>query len=185
LALDQRVVAGDLAGLQSSAGVKTATTNEAYVDAQGNPVEEDYAQERKGDIAKLADKGFVAGAAKVYSDNAADKATGTRGVSSVAQLGGPAQAQAYELAIYTEEFADAPMAAAQKGVIAGATVSHTAIVKTSEDGETVSHAWASFVDGPFVYLVEAESPGTGLNSPAVVEAANTLFTRVKGAPAPS
>jgi hypothetical protein len=61
--------------------------------------------------------------------------------------------------------------------------SHTVIAKVTEDGEAVNHAWASFIDGPFVYLVEAESQSAALNSAAVIEAANVLFTKVKGAPA--
>jgi hypothetical protein len=176
---DQRVVPGDLAGLQSPTGVKTATTKEAYVDGQGNPAEEDYAQERAGDIKMLADKGFVAGAVKVY----ADQAKSSRGVSAAAQLGTPELARAYEQALYGEEFGTLT-AAAQKGTVAGAAASHTVIAKVTEDGEAITHAWASFVDGPFVYLLEAESPGATLNSPAVIEAANALFAKVKGAPAP-
>lgn len=178
LPLDQRVVPADLAGMPSPAGVKTASTKETYVDNQGNPAEGDYAQERKGDIAKLADKGFVAGASKLF----VDKAKGGRGVSAVAQLGSPELAKAYEQQIYAEEFAEPPSPAAKKGTVAGAVASHTVTDRAEEDGVVTSHARASFVDGPFVYLVEAESADPGLNSQAVVDAANALFTKVKGAP---
>jgi hypothetical protein len=177
--LDQRVVPGDLAGMPSPAGVKLGSTKETYVENQTDRAEPDYAQERAGDIAKLADKGFVAGASKAY----VDKATGAKGLSTAVQLGSPEQAKAYEQALYTEEFREGLTPAAQQGTVAGAAASHTVIAKVSEDGEAVSHAWASFVDGPFVYLEEAESQGLAFNSQAVIDAANALYPKVKGAPA--
>jgi hypothetical protein len=180
LPMDQRVVPGDLAGMPSPAGVKVAPTKETYVDNQSDPSEAEYAEERRSDIARLADKGFVAGASKLY----VDKAKGGRGLSAAAQLGSPEQAKAYEQQMYAEEFPEAPSSAAKTGTVAGASASHTIIDRTSEDGQTVSHAWASFVDGPFFYLVEAESPDPGLDGQAVIAAANDLFAKVKGAPVP-
>ncbi|HEY9413389.1 MAG TPA: hypothetical protein VIQ30_01415, partial [Pseudonocardia sp.] len=46
LPLDQRVVPGDLAGLTSPAGLKTANTPDAYVDLQTDPGDPDAGRQR-------------------------------------------------------------------------------------------------------------------------------------------
>lgn len=179
--IEQRVVPGDLAGLTSPAGVKAAATPDAYVDLQADPTDPDpdSVKQRAGDIARFSDKGFVAGAAKIYGD---DNSPG-RGVSAVVQLAGPAQAAAYVQNLFEDEFGtDLPPGAA-KGTIEGSEASNTLTEKENQDGDTISHGWTAFADGPFVYLVAADTDAPGSDPQAVVEAAKTLFAKVKGAPA--
>jgi hypothetical protein len=179
LPLDQRVVPGDLAGLSSPAGVKTANTPDAYVDLQSDTSDPDYAQQRASDISRFSDKGFVAGAAKVYGD---DNAPG-RGISAVVQLGSPAQATAYVQNLFQDEFGSDMPPGAVKGVIDGAEASSTIADKETLDGDTISHGWVTFADGPFVYLVAADTDAPGSDPQAVIDAAKALFAKVKGAPA--
>jgi len=180
LPLDQRVVPGDLAGLTSPAGVKTATTPDAYIDLQSDPSDPDYAQQRASDISRFSDKGFVAGAAKVYGDANAPG----RGISAVVQLGSPAQAQAYVQTLFEDEFGSDMPPGAVKGTIDGAGASNTIADKETQDGDTYSHGWATFADGPFVYLVAADTDAPGSDPQSVIDAAKALFQKVKGAPAP-
>jgi hypothetical protein len=177
--LDQRVVPGDLAGLTSPAGVKTANTPDAYIDLQADPTDPDYAQQRSSDISRFDEKGFVAAAAKIYGDQNSPG----RGISSVVQLGSPEQAKAYEETLYQDEFGSDVPPAAVKGAIDGASASNTITDKETQDGDTISHGWAAFADGPFVYLVAADTDAPGADPQAVIDTAKALFEKVKGAPA--
>lgn len=179
LPLDQRVVPGDLAGLTSPAGLKTAKTPDAYVDLQTDPSDPDAAQQRSSDISRFRDKGFVAGAAKIYGD---DNSPG-RGISAVVQLGSPAQANAYVQNLFEDEFGSDMPPGATKGTIEGAQASNTITDKETQDGDTISHGWTAFADGPFVYLVAADTDAPGSDPQAVIDAAKALFQKVKGAPA--
>jgi hypothetical protein len=179
LPLDQRVVPGDLAGLTSPAGVKTAGTPDAYVDLQSDPTNPDAAQQRANDISRFGDKAFVTGAVKIYGG---DNAPGG-GISSVVQLGSPAQAKAYVQNLYDDEFGTDIPPGAVKGTIEGSAASDTITDKETQDGDTVSHGWAAFADGPFVYLVAADTDAPGADPQAVIDAARALFDKVKGAPA--
>jgi hypothetical protein len=176
--LPQRVVAGDLAGLPSPDGVRPATSAEQYVDLKLNHAIPDFAVERAEELGMLVGKQFVAGAVKTYRN----PANTVRGVSSVVQLGSFEQAKAYEQLLYDYEFDDSLSARALPGGIPGAAASHTLIDRQFDDGDVTRHAWASFVDGPVVYLVAVQSDGPGLNSQSVLDEANQLFGRVKGAP---
>lgn len=179
LPLDQRVVPGDLVGLTSPAGVKTAATPDAYVDLQSDPSDPDAAQQRASDISRFSDKGFVAGAAKVYGD---DNAPG-RGISAVVQLGSPAQAGAYVQNLFQDEFGSDMPPGAVKGTIEGSEASDTITDRETQDGDNIAHGWAAFADGSFVYLVAADTDAPGADPQAVVEAAKALFAKVKDAPA--
>ena len=177
--LEQRVVPGDLAGLTSPAGVKSAATPDAYINLQSDPTDPDAAQQRASDISRLADKGFVGGAVKIYGD---DNSPG-RGISAVVQLGSPAQAGAYVQTLFQDEFGSDIPPAAVKGTIDGAEASNTIADKETQDGDTISHGWAAFADGPFVYLVAADTDAPGVEPQSVVDAAKALLARMKGAPA--
>jgi hypothetical protein len=179
LPLDHRVVPGDLAGLTSPAGIKTATTPDAYIDLQSDPTDPDYAQQRASDISRFSDKGFVAGAAKIYGD---DNSPG-RGISAVVQLGSPAQAEAYVQNLFQDEFGSDMPPGAVKGTIEGAEASNTMTDKETQDGDTISDGWTTFADGAFVYLVAADTDAPGADPQAVIDAAKALFEKVKGAPA--
>ena len=179
LPLDQRVVPGDLAGLSSPAGVKTAATPDAYVDLQSDPSDPDAAQQRSSDISRFSGKGFVTGAAKIYGD---ENSPG-RGISAVVQLGGPAQASAYVQNLFQDEFGSDMPPTAVKGVIDGSQASETITDKENQDGDNIAHGWAAFADGPFVYLVAADTDAPGVQPQAVIDAAKALFAKVKGAPA--
>lgn len=176
LPLQQRVVPGDLAGLKSSAGVKSASTPDAYVDLQIDHTDSEYAQQRATDLGLLRDKGFVTGAVKVYGDSNSPG----NGLSTVAQLSSPEQAKAYEQALYQDEFGTDLPPSAIKGTIAGAATSNTVTDKETEDGGTSSRGWAAFTDGPFVYVVDVKSDAPAADPQAAVDAAKALFTRVKG-----
>ena len=180
LSLEQRVVPGDLAGVSSPAGFKSATTPAAYVDLQIDPTDADYAQQQASDIALLRGKGFVTGAVKVYGD---DNSPGN-GVSAVVQLGSPEQAKAYEQALYQDEFGTNLPPAAVKGTIDGTSASNTITDKGTQDGDTTSRGWAAFADGPFVYLEDIDSDAPGADPQAVLNAAKVLFTKVRGTHAP-
>lgn len=180
LPLEQRVVPGDLAGVRSPAGFKSATTPAAYVDLQSDPTDTDYAQQRANGIALLNGKGFVAGAVKVYGD---DNSPGN-GVSAVVQLGSPDQAKAYEQALYQDEFGTDMPPAAVKGTIDGTSASNTITDKQTQGGDTTSRGWAAFSDGPFVYLEDIDSDAPEADPQAVLNAAKALFAKVKGTHAP-
>ena len=180
LPLEQRVVPGDLAGLSSPAGFKSANTPAAYVDLQSDPTDDDYAQQRASDISLFRDKGFVTGAVKVYGD---DNSPGN-GVSAVVQLGSPEQAKAYEQALYQDEFGTDMPPSATMGTIDGASASNTVTDKETKDGDTSSRGWAAFTDGPFVYLVDVDTDAPGADPQAVLNAATVLFAKVKGTHAP-
>jgi hypothetical protein len=177
--IDQRVVPGDLAGTTSPAGVKTAATPDAYVDLQSDPSDPDAAQQRASDISRFSDKGFVKGAAKIYGD---DNSPG-RGISAAVQLGSPAQATAYVQTLFQDEFGSDMPPGAVKGTIDGSEASNTITDKETQDGDTYAHGWAAFADGPFVYLVAADTDAPNADPQAVIEAAKALFAKVKGAPA--
>lgn len=179
LPLDQRVVPGDLAGLTSPAGLKTANTPDAYVDLQTDPGDPDAGRQRSSDISRFGDKGFVAGAAKIYGD---DNSPG-RGISAVVQLGSPDQANAYVQNLFQDEFGSDMPPSAARGVIDGSQASNTITGKETQDGDTISHGWAAFADGPFVYLVAADTDAPGVEPQTVIDAAKALFQKVKGAPA--
>jgi hypothetical protein len=180
LPLEQRVVPGDLAGVSSPAGFKSATTPAAYVDLQIDPTDDNAAHQRASDIALLNGKGFVVGAVKVYGD---DNSPG-HGVSAVVQLGSPEQAKAYEQALYQDEFGTNMPPAAVKGTIDGASASNTIIEKETQDGDTTSRGWAAFSDGPFVYLEDIDGDAPGADPQAVLNAAQVLFSKVRGTHAP-
>jgi hypothetical protein len=180
LPLEQRVVPGDLAGLNSPAGFKSANTPAAYVDLQSDPTNSDHAQQRASDIALFRDKGFVTGAVKVYGD---DNSPGT-GVSAVVQLGSPEQAKAYEQALYQDKFGTDMPPSAIKGTIDGASASNTITDTETKDGDTSSQGWAAFADGPFVYLVDVDTDAPGADPQAVINTAKVLFAKVKGTHAP-
>jgi hypothetical protein len=178
LPLDQRLVPGDLAGLTSPAGVKTANTPDAYVGLQSDPSDPDAAQQRAYDVARFTDKGFVAGAAKIYGD---ENSPG-RGISAVVQLGSPAQATAYVQNLFQDEFGSDMPPTAVKGVIEGSEASNTITDKENQDGDNIVHGWVAFADGPFVYLVAADTDAPGVEPQTVIDAAKALFEKVKGAP---
>jgi hypothetical protein len=180
LPLQQRVVPGDLAGVTSPAGFKSANTPGAYVDLQNDPTDADFAQQRASDLALLNGKGFVTGAVKVYGD---DNSPGN-GVSAVVQLGSPDQAKTYEQALYQDEFGTDMPPAAVKGTIDGTSASNTITDKETKDGDTTSRGWAAFSDGPFVYIEDIDSDAPGADPQAVLNAAKALFAKVRGTHAP-
>jgi len=171
---------GDLAGVSSPAGFKSANTPAAYVDLQSDPSDKDYAQRRASDIALLNGKGFVAGAVKVYGD---DNSPGN-GVSAVVELGSPDQAKAYEQALYQDEFGTDMPPPAVKGTIDGTSASNTITDKETQDGDTSSRGWAAFSDGPFVYLEDIRSDAPDADPQAVLNAAKALFAKVRGTHTP-
>ena len=178
--LDQRVVPGDLAGITSPAGFRSANTPDAYVDLQSDPANPGNAQQRASDLSLLLGKGFVTGAAKVYGD---DNSPGN-GISAVVQLASPEQAKAYEQALYQDKFGTDMPPSAIRGTIDGAATSNTITDKETTGGDTTSQGWAAFTDGPFVYLVDADTDAPGADPQAVINAAKVLFAKVKGAHAP-
>jgi len=178
LPLAQRVVPDDLGGLQSPTGVRPATTPEQYVDLKLVPGVPDANVERAEELGMLVGKQFVAGAVKTYRN----PANTVRGVSAVVQLGTPELAKAYEQVLFDYEFGDSLSARAVRGGIPGTSASHTLIDRQFDDDDVTRYAWASFVDGPLVYLVSVQSDGPPLNSQSVLDAANQLFGRVRGAP---
>lgn len=185
LPLEQRVTAGDLAGLTSPAGVQTAKSADEYAklvdpDDADDP-DPDLAEKRKQDTDRAAEAGLVGAAVKNYGTTDAGW-----GVSVAAQLGSPEQAKAYEQKLYDEEFADDLPADAEKGTIPGTAASHTLLASAEDAGEVNTLALASFVDGPFVYVLSAGGTNPAVtkeSAKSVIDQAKALYLKVKDRPA--
>jgi hypothetical protein len=184
LSLSDRVVPDELAGLSSPKGVQEAKTAEDYANLL-NPddaEDPDLADKRKLDVDLAKENGFVGAAVKNYGTT--DAGTGT---SVALQLGSPEQAKAYEQQVYDEEFAPDLPAEAVKGAVAGSAQSHTVIASAEDQGLTNTLALASFVDGPFVYVLSAggsDPTVTKDSARGLLDEANKLYTKVKDRPAP-
>jgi len=183
LPLTDRVVADELVGLNSPKGVQEVKTAEDYANLL-NPddtEDPDLADKRKLDVDLAKQHGFVGAAVKNYG--ATDAGTGT---SVALQLGSPEQAKAYEQQVYEEEFAPDLPAEAEKGAVAGSAQSHTVIASADDQGLTNTLALASFVDGPFVYVLSAggsDPTVTKDSARGLLDQANQLYAKVKDRPA--
>lgn len=177
-------VADDLAGLSSPKGVQEVKTAEDYANLL-NPddaEDPDLADKRKLDVDLAKEHGFVGAAVKNYGTT--DAGTGT---SVALQLGSPEQAKAYEQQVYDEEFAPDLPAEAVKGTVAGSAQSHTVVASAEDQGLTNTLALASFVDGPFVYVLSAggsDPTVTKDEARGLLDEAGKLYTKVKDRPAP-
>jgi predicted small lipoprotein YifL len=183
LPMDQRVAPGDLAGLPSPQGVQAASTPDDFaklVDPD-DAEDPDLAEQRNQDAARVKEAGFVTAAVKNYGNNDSGF-----GVSVAVQTGSPDQAKAYEQRLYDEEFAKELPDDAVKGTIAGAAASHTLIVSAEDEGQTHTLGLASFVDGSFVYILNAGGTAPAVTQDAaksVIDAGNALYAKVKDRPA--
>lgn len=183
LPLTDRVVTDQLVSLDSPKGAQEASTAEDYANLinPDDAEDPDLAEKRRLDVELAKQHGFVSAAVKNYGTT--DAGSGT---SVALQLGSPDEAKAYEQQVYDEQFASDLPPGAEKGTVAGATQSHTVLATAEDQGLTNTLALASFVDGPFVYVLSAggsDPTVTKDSARGLLDQATQLYAKVKGRPA--
>lgn len=174
LAIEERVVEGDLGGLTLK-DAQVASTPEEF----SKLVDDD---DQVKESARLRTAGYVAGAVRTNAAPAGQEEM-EFGISGAIQFASPEQAQA-ELTHLADEFASDLPPGAKQASLADVPGSRSITATGVEQGQSFAFGSAVFADGPFVYAVIAGGAKDKVQPDAVLEAASALYARVKGRPAP-
>ncbi len=175
LPIEERVVKGSLGGLSTDAAPQVASTPGAFA----RLVDEQDADE---EASKLRKADFVTGAIRVYAG--APGEVGAFGLSVALEYGSPELARA-ELVRLDKEFSDETREGETRGALAGVPGSRTIVASGTEGGQEFALASVFFTDGPFLHVQGVTGPRKTVRPQGVLDAANALYERVKGRPAPA
>ena len=169
LAIEERVVEGDLGGYQPGGPPQVTRTPEEFFQLAGAPVPAKQA-------AAFRRAGFVEGAVRLYLN------TSGPGFSAAAQLGSPQQARA-EADRIGDQFASGVPPGTSEKPLPGVPGSRTVVSNDLDAlGQGVHTASAIFTDGPFLYITVAGGRAEDLDPHAVLDAAAALYEKVEGSP---
>ena len=172
LAIEERVIADGLAGLQPTGDVRTVSSPEDFTEA----VDDDEPAE---EISALEQAGFQEAAVVQYGDERSGF-----GISAAIEFADDQGAQSQLQRIFEEDVASDLPPGAEQGELSGVPGSRFVRATGDEGGQSFAFGSVFFTDGPFLYGQLAGGPEGEVDLDALEDQVRDLYERVEGRPAP-